>query len=305
VEELTHHADRAWGELDQVRDTVVALGAPPLERDDVHAAWRSLLGWCDQEQARRRAAAEALDQRLAAVGDRRTRQRAELGVMLTDHHVPLPERPEPDLIGAAVVTATAHAEDALRRIERDRRAAVRLRQQIRDLRHEQQVAHELALRLRADAFERWLCGEALELLVTTASHTLRELSDGQFELVLDDRNAIDVIDYAEAGMRRSARTLSGGETFQASLALALALSDQIAGFATGGTGSLDSIFLDEGFGTLDPATLDTVATTLERLADGDRMVGIVTHVPALAERIPVRFEISRDGTGSHLEKRTT
>src|SRR5207302_5489088 len=100
-----------------------------------------------------------------------------------------------------------------------------------------------------------------------------DLSDGQYELALSAKSEIEVIDYAEAAMRRSARTLSGGETFQAALALALALSDQVAGLAATAARSLDSIFLDEGFGTLDPATLDTVAATLEHLAvGGDRMV---------------------------------
>ena len=97
---------------------------------------------------------------------------------------------------------------------------------------------------------------------------------------------------------RGVRTLSGGETFQASLALALALSEQLAGLSTA-SASLESIMLDEGFGTLDAGTLDTVAATLENLAArGDRMVGVVTHVAALAERIPVRFEVSRDARGA-------
>jgi len=98
------------------------------------------------------------------------------------------------------------------------------------------------------------------------------------------------------------RTLSGGETFQASLALALALSEQLAGMSAGAA-SLESIVLDEGFGTLDVATLDTVAATLENLAArGDRMVGVVTHVRALAERIPVRFEVSRDARTARVER---
>jgi exonuclease SbcC len=98
------------------------------------------------------------------------------------------------------------------------------------------------------------------------------------------------------------RTLSGGETFQASLALALALSEQLAGLSTA-SASLESIMLDEGFGTLDVATLDAVAATLENLAArGDRMVGVVTHVPALAERIPVRYEISKDARSSRVTR---
>jgi DNA repair protein SbcC/Rad50 len=107
------------------------------------------------------------------------------------------------------------------------------------------------------------CSEALALLMTAASETLRELSAGQYELALNERtNAIEVIDYGEAGLRRSVRTLSGGETFQAALALALALSERVAGLAAAAARSLDSIFLDEGFGTLDPTTLETVAATL-------------------------------------------
>jgi len=97
------------------------------------------------------------------------------------------------------------------------------------------------------------------------------------------------------------KTLSGGETFQASLALALALSAQLSGLAAEGAARLESIFLDEGFGTLDEANLDVVASTLESLAmHGDRTVGVITHVPALAERVPVRFVVSRDQRGATI-----
>ena len=134
-----------------------------------------------------------------------------------------------------------------------------------------------------------------------ASRILRELSGGQYDL--GHRNGeFYVVDHHDAGLRRAVRTLSGGETFQASLALALALSEQLAGMSAGAA-SLESIVLDEGFGTLDVATLDTVAATLENLAArGDRMVGVVTHVRALAERIPVRFEVSRDARTARVER---
>ena len=135
-----------------------------------------------------------------------------------------------------------------------------------------------------------------------ASATLLELSGGQFDLTHDGRD-FAVVDHADADSVRPVRTLSGGETFQASLALALALSAQLAGLAAGGTARLDAIVLDEGFGTLDEATLDVVASTLESLAaGGDRMVGVVTHVGALAERVPVRFRVSRTATGSTVER---
>src|SRR4029077_14978265 len=97
-------------------------------------------------------------------------------------------------------------------------------------------------------------------------------------------------------------TLGGRGTFQDSLALALAPSRQVLGLSAGKR-ELNSMFLDEGFGTLDNDTLDTVASTLERLAaDSDRMVGVITHVAALAERVPVRFVVSRTGTTSTIVK---
>jgi exonuclease SbcC len=156
--------------------------------------------------------------------------------------------------------------------------------------------------LRSNNFERWLCAEALDSLVLEASHTLLQLSGGQFELHRGERNELVVVDHNDAGTVRPVNTLSGGETFQASLALALALSRQVVGLS-GGKRDLNSMFLDEGFGTLDESTLDIVASTLERLAqENDRVVGIVTHVPALAERVPVQFAVSRDGATSRLRR---
>jgi exonuclease SbcC len=165
------------------------------------------------------------------------------------------------------------------------------------------VAKSLAQHLRADRFERWLLAEALDALVAGASRILRELSGGQYDLG-HDKGEFFVIDHADASLARGVRTLSGGETFQASLALALALSEQLAGLSTS-SASLESIILDEGFGTLDASTLDIVAATLENLAAaGNRSVGVVTHVPALAERVPVRFEVSRDARGAaHIVRR--
>src|SRR5262249_9135318 len=132
-----------------------------------------------------------------------------------------------------------------------------------------------------------------DVLVADASASLAELSGGQFELTHEDGEFL-VVDHTDADARRPVKTLSGGETFQASLALALALSAQLSTLAAEGAARLDSIFLDEGFGTLDEVPLDVVAGTLENLATrGDRMVGVITHVAALADRVPVRFLVTR------------
>ncbi len=164
------------------------------------------------------------------------------------------------------------------------------------------MARLLAQLLAATGFERWLISEALELLVQSASATLRQLSGDQYSLACDDDGNFLVVDHRNADEKRSARTLSGGETFQASLALALALADQIAQLATEGAAKLEAIFLDEGFGALDEATLDTVANTIETLGAGDRMVGIVTHVRELADRVPVRYQVTKDTRTSRVER---
>src|SRR5262249_26979015 len=143
---------------------------------------------------------------------------------------------------------------------------------IAQAREEADVARELAKLLRSDRFERWVVNEALVALVEGASETLEQLSGNQYALGVDGGNEVEVIDHRNADERRSAKTLSGGETFQASLALSLALADQVGALAAGGAAKLDAIFLDEGFGTLDPDCLDTVAATLETLGGDARMV---------------------------------
>jgi DNA repair protein SbcC/Rad50 len=196
-----------------------------------------------------------------------------------------------------VAAAVERAGAATRRIAERRAHAADLAAQRDEARAGQQVARLLGDLLRSDRFPRWLVTAAVDDLVADASVKLAGLSGGQFDLTHEDGDFF-VIDHADADSRRSVRTLSGGETFQASLALALALSAQMSGLAAAGAARLDSIFLDEGFGTLDSETLEVVATTLETLAQGQRMVGVITHVAALAERVPVRFLVSRDARTS-------
>ena len=202
---------------------------------------------------------------------------------------------------AAVTGALEGARAATRRVAERRALAADLTERQRAAQEEQQVAHLLGNLLQARQFPQWLVSEALDDLVTAASQTLAALSSGQFDLT-HDKGDLFVIDHADADARRSVRTLSGGETFQASLALALALSSQISALAAAGAARLDSIFLDEGFGTLDAETLEVVATTLEALAHGDRMVGVVTHVAELAERVPVRFRVTRNARTSTITR---
>jgi exonuclease SbcC len=140
-------------------------------------------------------------------------------------------------------------------------------------------------------------------LVDAASARFLELSAGRFSFAFTEgARDLLVVDHGQGDERRSVRTLSGGETFQGSLALALALSDELADAAAGRGARLESIFLDEGFGTLDADSLDTVAATIEALAGGGRMVGIVTHVRELAERVPVRYVVRKGPRSATVER---
>ena len=303
AEAVERRRQGAWAQLGAARDPLVPLGAPVPARSDLAADWRALADWAAAAADERRgllAAAElSAEEARTAVSE----VDAELRALLRAQDVPVPpgrplaESAEP-AVAAALERARGHADRiAERRAEAAAYAAARAQAE-----EAAQVARLLGNLLRADGFERWLLASALDVLVDEAAKTLLELSGGQFELTHDGRD-FAVIDHTDADSRRPVRTLSGGETFQASLALALALSSQLAGLAAAGAARLDSIILDEGFGSLDEATLDTVASTLESLAaGGDRMIGVVTHVRALAERVPVRYAVRRTGTTSTVER---
>jgi exonuclease SbcC len=292
---------KAWRTFDTVRDGLARFGPPPADREDLAGAWATLVDWAAGEHARRRTARDAAEAAVAVAHQETLRARADIVDLFTAAGAPGPaSADEAGLIRAAAVTAERAGAAWQRLTERREQARAALEQRDALLRASR-VAKSLAGHLRANNFERWLLEEALDLLVDGASRILRELTGGQYEL-MHEKGEFFVVDHHDAGLRRGVRTLSGGETFQASLALALALSEQLAGMSTTAA-SLESIVLDEGFGTLDAATLDVVAATLENLAArGDRMVGLVTHVHALAERVPVRFEVHKDARTAHVER---
>jgi exonuclease SbcC len=303
LSEVDQRVAGARAELDRARDPLVPLGAPPPARADLAADWLALAEWALAAAEERAAALEKAER---AADEARAALRRDEDALLADLaaagiEVP-PGRALAGTAEAAVARAAEQAAAAAERIAERRAEAARERAALAEAEDAAAVAKLLGQLLKADGFERWLLGSALDVLVADAGATLLELSGGQFELTHDGRD-FAVVDHADADSVRPVRTLSGGETFQASLALALALSAQLAGLAAGGTARLDAIILDEGFGTLDEATLDVVASTLEGLAaGGDRMVGVVTHVGALAERVPVRFAVSRTAAGSTVER---
>jgi exonuclease SbcC len=160
---------------------------------------------------------------------------------------------------------------------------------------------------RKMSLRAYVLAARLEEVAIAASVRLRKMSDDRFSFVHTDAAGprgtrgglgLDVLD-AYSGHTRSAKTLSGGETFLASLALALGLADVVAA-ETGGA-LLDTLFVDEGFGMLDANTLDEVMDTLDELRAGGRVVGLVSHVEELRDRIPTRLRVHKTRTGSRVE----
>ena len=281
------------------RDSVAAAG-PPAPAADLAEAWSALAGWAAAQRAP--VGARAVEAARVAAEAEAARDRIEDGLAAQAAAVGVGGHP----LAVAAARAEEQARHALQAIDDARRAHARLTTEVDEHRRRYAVARELGRHLSSAGFPRWLVGEALDLLLADASVLLRQLSGGQYSLAaVDGGSDLAVIDHANADELRPVRSLSGGETFQASLAFALALSDHLASLTAASASSaarLDAIFLDEGFGTLDADSLDTVAATIEALAGGGRMVGIVTHVRELAERVPVRYVVRKGPRTATVER---
>lgn len=274
------------------RESLLRAGLdPPAPTVDIAAGWSALADWSEYTRAQVEAGAAETQLALDALRARRHARVEDLADRARTAGVPLSE-PTLRALRESVYERGTEARHELVRIDEARERAAKLREQVDAARADHDVARLLGELLRSNRFEKWMLAEALDALVGAASTTLFALSQGRFSLASNDDEEFVVVDHANADETRSVRTLSGGETFQASLALALALSDQLASLSSAGGTKLDAIMLDEGFGSLDADTLDAVASTIEALGTEGRMVGLVTHVPALAERVPVRFRVA-------------
>ncbi|GAC1590985.1 MAG: hypothetical protein NVS3B21_09020 [Acidimicrobiales bacterium] len=316
VRTLAAEERQARSRFEATRDRLASLvpPPPPPARLDLAADWAELMAWA---QAARMAASddlESAEKHRRALIEESARLATELRAVCDAAGVALPLTPltpassagAPGALGAIAGEAVAAAEAGAQRDLADLEAAIaeatRLTGEIKELRVGAELATGLARHLSARNFERWLLDEALQLLVEGATAVLQELSSQAYSLTLDATGSFAVIDHRNADAVRSAKTLSGGETFLTSLALALSLADRLSQLATDGAARLEAIFLDEGFGALDPDTLETVAVAIEGLAAGGRVVGLVTHLRDLADRVPIRFEVIRSAAGSSVER---
>lgn len=218
-------------------------------------------------------------------------------------------------LAEAAYVAARERLDAAARAERDTSAGLEALAGL--------VAERAALRERGDrlvamarllngdtegrrlSFKNYALGSYFAMVVDRASVRLREMSDARYDMRVAEGKAggrgrvgldLEVLD-SFTGVARPASSLSGGEKFLASISLALGLSDVIVSRA-GGV-ALDSIFIDEGFGSLDDETMDRAIAALDRVR-GERVIGIVSHVAELRSRIPSRIEVEKARRGSTL-----
>ncbi len=297
--EAEERRTRAGQALAATRDPVASLGPPVPEGRSIADDWQALVAWAREQEPDLRARADDADR--AAVTARA--QAEELAGRLAKRAAEAGALVEDRLLRDAVVDRLGELRSEADALTRAIAAVDELKAERKSQAETEAVAAALARHLSATGFEKWVLDEVLLRLVHSATGVLHELSGGAYSLTLDPKTSnFCVIDHSNADSVRSARTLSGGETFLASLALALAMAEQVAQLAPGGSARLESMFLDEGFGTLDADTLDTVAAAIEELGARGRVVGLISHVPELAERLPVRFEVRKGPAGSTVER---
>ena len=202
-------------------------------------------------------------------------------------------------------------EQLLRELERTHREFCAKRQHLDALEREYGLVKELeniatGNNAKKLVFEQYVLAGYFEEILKAANIRFRKMTSGRYEMHrtrevgdgrVKDNLEIQVMDYY-TGRHRSVRTLSGGESFKASLSLALGLSDVIQ--AMSGGIRVEALFIDEGFGALDSESLDQACETLLSLVESDRLIGIISHVPELRERIQKQIVIEKSANGSVL-----
>lgn len=211
-----------------------------------------------------------------------------------------------NLVGslAAWDKETKHLETTLASLEELEKAMGEAREEITFLSRLNDLANGGEQGFKNVTFERYVLGAILDEVVYAANLRLQKMSRSRYSLERSDytgggrgKQGLDLaVMDAFTGQSRPANTLSGGETFLASMALALGLADVIQSYA-GGI-HMDTMFIDEGFGTLDPDTLELAMETLVQLQSSGRLIGMISHVPELKTRIPAHLEVTRGDDGS-------
>ncbi|UTD55863.1 AAA family ATPase [Halomonas sp. MS1] len=312
---------------EQLRNANQQLARNQQALEQAQAEWQTALQASSFESEAAYQAAQLEDsqrQDLARHVEAYQRRLAELDGALHNYHAQLAEKTPPDLAALATLTEAAQAEehtqlDAWRALDGRLTTLQGVRQKLTAARAAQA---ELEAQYRVwgtlsevangrtgnrISLQRFVLGVLLDDVLIQASERLVRMSRGRYQLVRREDPSkgnkasgleLDVAD-TYTGKSRSVATLSGGESFMAALALALGLSDVVQAYA-GGI-QLDTLFIDEGFGSLDQDALDQAIAMLSELQMGGRMIGIISHVSELKEQMPVRVEVRASRLGSSVE----
>ena len=252
--------------------------------EDLIAAARRLRASALEAAAVHARRADEADARAAAIRQRLGAEGSILGI------------DDPDHVGAAVrrlADARAEARGRLAELCALAASARALASEAAEAAARAQLHHQVALDLRANQFPRFLLARYRERLARAASEHLVELSDGMYRFAAAEPDPMAVVDRRRGERLRAASTLSGGERFLASLALALGLGD----VAAESSGRLDCLFLDEGFSTLDADSLEQALVGVERLQGDGRLIGVITHLPGVADRLGAALHVTKDSEG--------
>ena len=296
--EVAEKAGEAAAEsLDRARDGLAGLEPPVPQRADPAADWATLLEWCTERRSTFHARRVELEEEVTLRETEVREVRAAMAAAAAEAGL----AEAGDEIKVTVAGAIATTEATLQRLKSDLDKRRGLESRRKALDSERLRYDETAKLLRSNRFQQWMIEEALVGLVDFANAELAKLAGGTYSLAVES-GEFEVIDHRNAEARRSVKTLSGGETFLVSLALALALAERVVATSAIGTARIESMFLDEGFGTLDSETLDVVAAVVTELGSRDRMIGLVTHVRELADQIPTRFEVRKLPDGATVTR---
>ncbi|WP_460460699.1 SbcC/MukB-like Walker B domain-containing protein, partial [Angustibacter peucedani] len=312
-------ARRAAGQAVVRQEAARQQLASALAELDLTSAEHARAGWLDPVDV----------DALAGTVERRRRERSDVEALLAAPELAGLDAVEPPDVAALEATARLAAQawrEAEHRLAVTTRAATSLGQLALRVREHDDVHRELrarhahvddlsrcvdgtgggnALRMRLSAF---VLAARLEEVAAAATERLLVMSDGRYALAHTDELArggarsglgLQVVD-GWTGVARETSTLSGGESFLASLALALGLADVV--HAESGGSAIETLFVDEGFGSLDDETLEEVMGVLDGLREGGRAVGIVSHVADLRARIAARVEVRKGRTGSTVRQ---
>ncbi|SHK10432.1 AAA family ATPase [Paramaledivibacter caminithermalis] len=190
-------------------------------------------------------------------------------------------------------------KEKINEMEKNFHKIKKINKKVENLSHITDMLSEMFKLVSGNKFVEYVATSHLRYIVKEASKRLMDITNNRYNLELDSNSNFIICDNFSGGVKRDCNTLSGGETFLTSLALALSLSSQIQ---LKGNSTIEFFFLDEGFGTLDNHLLDIVMTSLEKLNQENLAVGIISHVEELKNRVPIKLVVTPPESGLYGTK---